>query len=218
MTRPSLDTVIDALAADARPVTSLPPPALRATSTLVTIIVFGAAGVYLLSDAGAMRELYSGREAAFGLEMTAILATGLLAITAAFFASIPGRSRWWRTAPLPAFAAWLILSGAGCYGDLVRNGASGWVMGESVHCLVFIVATSALLAGPVVWRLSRAAPIEPLPVALLGGLGIAAFSAFILQFFHPFAVTFLDLAVHLVAILAVVVVIALLNRRALGSA
>jgi len=165
-----------------------------------------------------LRELYSGREAAFGLEMTAILATGLLAITAAFFASIPGHSRWWRAAPLPAFAAWLILSGAGCYGDLVRDGASGWVMGESLHCLVFIVATSALLAGPVVWRLSRAAPIEPLPVALLGGLGIAAFSAFVLQFFHPFSVTFLDLAVHLVAILAVVVVIALLNRRALGSA
>jgi uncharacterized membrane protein len=55
-------------------------------------------------------------------------------------------------------------------------------------------------------------------VALLGGLGTAAMAAFLLQFFHPFAITFIDLAVHLVAILLVVAATGLLNRRALAPA
>jgi hypothetical protein len=74
------------------------------------------------------------------------------------------------------------------------------------------------LGAPLLWRLSRASPIEPLPVALLGGLGAAALAAFLLQFFHPFAVTFIDLAVHLVSIGLVVGVAALLRRRTLSPA
>jgi ABC-type thiamin/hydroxymethylpyrimidine transport system permease subunit len=74
------------------------------------------------------------------------------------------------------------------------------------------------LGATLVWLLSRARPIDPLPVAMLGGLGTAAIAAFILQFFHPFAVTFVDLAIHLVAIAAVVGVTALLNRRTLSPA
>jgi uncharacterized membrane protein len=65
--------------------------------------------------------------------------------------------------------------------------------------------------------LSRAAPIDPLPVALLGGLGVAAIAAFLLQFFHPFAVTFVDLGIHLIAILLVVAVTGLLQRRAMPT-
>ena len=61
-------------------------------------------------------------------------------------------------------------------------------------------------------------PIDPLPVALLGGLGVAATSALVLMFFHPLAVTFIDLAVHLAAILIVVGSAALINRRALAPA
>jgi hypothetical protein len=68
------------------------------------------------------------------------------------------------------------------------------------------------------WRLSRAAPIDPLPVAALGGLGAAALAAFLLQFFCPSAVTFLDLAVHLAAIAIVIGLTALLRCPILGSA
>jgi hypothetical protein len=100
----------------------------------------------------------------------------------------------------------------------MRSGSSGWEIGHSVDCLLFIIANSLLLGAPLIWRLSRARPIEPLPVALLGGLGTAALAAFLLQFFHPFAVTFIDLAVHVVAILLVVSAAALINRRALAPA
>jgi hypothetical protein len=87
-----------------------------------------------------------------------------------------------------------------------------------MDCLIFILATSVVLGAPLLWRLSRASPIEPLPVAVLGGLGTAALAAFLLQFFHPFAVTFIDLAVHLSAIGLVVGATAFLNRRMLSPA
>jgi hypothetical protein len=70
----------------------------------------------------------------------------------------------------------------------------------------------------LLWLLARARPIEPVPVALTAGLGIAALAAFLLQFFHPFAVTFLDLATHLAAVLLVVGAATLFNRRALAPA
>jgi apolipoprotein N-acyltransferase len=82
----------------------------------------------------------------------------------------------------------------------------------------FIVGSSLLLGVPLTWLLSRARPIEPLPVALLGGLGAAALGAFTLQFFHPFAVTFIDLSFHLVAIAIVVGLAAMLNQRTLSPA
>jgi uncharacterized membrane protein len=48
--------------------------------------------------------------------------------------------------------------------------------------------------------LRRARPLTPTSVAAVGGLGAAGIAAFVLQFFHPFDVTFMDLAVHVVAI------------------
>ena len=50
----------------------------------------------------------------------------------------------------------------------------------------------------------------------MGGLGIAGLAAFVLQFFHPFDVTVIDLAVHLMAVLLVMGAAALVSRRALA--
>ncbi len=60
----------------------------------------------------------------------------------------------------------------------------------------------------------RAAPLTPVRVAAIAGLGIAAIAAFVLQFFHPFDVTFMDLAVHLVAVALVVAAASLIERVA----
>ncbi len=218
MTPSRADSLIDRLAAEVRPVRPLRAPALRALTALATIVVAAAFAVVLLGDASELRDRYVGREALLALEMAAMLATAVVAILAAFFVSIPGRSKRWIAAPIPFFAGWLLISGLGCYGDFVRRGGGGWELGESLHCLWFILATSAVIAPLLVWRLARARPIHPLPVALLGGLGVAASSAFVLQFFHPFAVTFVDLAVHLAAIMVVVGTVGLLNRRALAPA
>ena len=185
---------------------------------VAAIALVAGLAIAMLGDVGDLRQRYAGREAMLALEAAAMLATGVLAILGAFFVSIPGASTRWWAVPIPSFALWLLLSGVGCYGDFVRLGGVAWESGESMHCLLFILGTSALLAPLLIWRLARAKPIDPLPVALLGGLGIAATSALVLQFFHPFAVTFIDLGVHLIAILLVVGAVGLVNRRALTPA
>lgn len=213
----STEELISALASEVQPVKPLAPPLKRALATLAMLAALAAAAILLLSDWSLLLR-YRGREDFMLLEMAAMAATGALAVTGAFFLSIPGRSKRWLLAPIVPLAAWLTLSGVGCYHDLIVNGRSGWQLGPSVECLLFIMVTSLVLSLPLVWRVSRARPVDPVPVALLTGLGAAAFSAFLLQFFHPSAVTFLDLAVHLAGILMVVAAMALLNRRALSPA
>lgn len=212
-----IDPLIDRLAADVRAVQPLRAPGLRAAAMIALIALIAGVAIVTMGDASFLRRRYAGREALLALEMAAMLAAGVLAITASFFLSMPGRSRYWIAAPLPFFAVWLLASGLGCYDDFVRRGVE-WKLGDSPHCLAFIVAASAVLAPLLIWRLARARPIDPLPVALLGGLGIAAISAFVLLFFHPFAVTFVDLAVHLVAIVIVVTIVGLCHRRTLAPA
>lgn len=214
MSRRATEDLIEMLVAHAKPMAPLRPPLQRALATLGAMALGGGLAIVFLSHVNPFR-VRAGEEILLALELLAMLATGALAIIGAFFVSIPGRSKRWLLAPLPSLAIWLLLSGVGCYRQLLHRGPSGWGLGESGHCLIFILAASALLGGPLLWRLSRAAPIDPLPVAVLGGLGTAALAAFLLQFFHPFGVTFADLAVHLVAILIVVALAAALNRRAL---
>jgi len=218
MTARKVDRLIDELVTGARPVTPLAPAGQRALAWLLAIAAIGGLTVYAFGDVGQLMERYTGREGQLALEMTAMLATGAVAIVGAFFSAIPGASRRWLAAPLPPFAAWLILSGIGCYSNLIERGSAGLELGESWECLLFIIATSAVLAVPLIWRLSRARPIDPRPVALLGGLGIAALSAFALSFFHPFTVTFLDLALHLAAILIVIIGMGITAKRTLAPA
>jgi hypothetical protein len=218
MTARPTDKLIDLLSADVAPVRPLRSPTRRALETLVLLSALAALAILLLPDSNPLAVRGTGERVQAGMEMAAMLATGTLAVVGAFHLSIPGRSRRWLALPLLPFAAWLMLSGVGCYRDFIRRGSAGLELGHSVDCLVFILGASLLLGAPLIWRLSRAAPIDPLPVAALGGLGAAAFSAFLLQFFHPFAVTFLDLAVHLVAIAIVIGLTALLKRPILRPA
>lgn len=214
----STEDLVAALAADARPVRALAPPLKRALATLGGLALAGALAVWVAGDAGGMLARYAGREALMSFEMAAMTATALLAVTGAFFVSLPGGSRRWMLAPLPPFALWFALSGLGCYQDLVGQRPSGLAAGHSMDCLGFILAAGIAAGAPLLWRLSRARPIDPLPVALLAGLGAAALAALLLQFFHPFAVTLLDLGVHLAAILLVVAAAAGLRRRTLAPA
>jgi hypothetical protein len=218
MSADSTEALIAAIAGDARPVRVLAPPLKRALAVLAVAAVAGGLAVLLMADIRTLLGRYAGREDMMMAEMAAMLATGVLAVTGAFFLAIPGRSRLWLAAPLPTAILWIGLSGMGCWRDMVRHGSAGWSPGHSMDCLLFILGTSVAIGLPLLWRLSRAAPIDPLRVAMLAGLGTAALAAFLLQFFHPFTVTFIDLAVHVAAILIVIGAAALLRRRALAGA
>ena len=218
MSERATEALVDALAAQARPVAPLPPPGRRAALILVPILLAGAGLVLVAGDVRGLLARYAGREPLMAVEMAAMLATALVAVVAAFAASVPGRSRLWRLAPLPPLLVWLGASGLGCLGDLSRLGARGWTVGHGGDCLIFILAASVPIGGLMLWRLSRARPIDPLPVALLGGLGAAALAAFLLQFFHPFGLTVIDLGVHFGAVGLVIGLAALSRRRMLAPA
>lgn len=205
-----MDELIASLAADVRPLEPLAPPSRRAATTLVLFAAAGAVAI-AASDPRVLLVRYAGREGWLAAEMIALLAAGLLAVTGAFFASVPGRSRRWGSAALVLFAVWLLLSGAGCYADAGRPADAH--PGNSLHCFLFIAGTSVAFSLPLVWRLSRAAALEPFKVALLAGLGIAALSALLLRFYHPFEVTPFDLAVHWSTIMLVTATMIMLRRR-----
>jgi hypothetical protein len=212
------DDLIERLGADAQPVAPLAPPMRRAMLLLAAMALVGAALVAAGGDVPGLAARYGGDDMLMIIDHLAMAATAVLAVIGAFALSIPGASRRWLLAPLPPFAIWLLASGLGCYRDLLRLGAEAWAIGHGGSCLVFIVGASLLIGGPLLWRLSRARPVDPLPVALLGGLGSAALAALLLQFFHPFGLTIPDLAIHFGAVLIVVAISGTLRRRTLVPA
>jgi len=209
------EELIRSLATELQPVRRLAPPALRAALWLAAVAaVLALALPYLANWPTFEARMAVPRVCA---ECVAVGVTGVTAVLAAFIVSVPGRSRYWAALPLPSAFAWLGSSGLGC----LRNGWSlhgpGGFLGESTHCFVFIVAVSVPLSLLLFAALRRARPIAPLPVALLGTLGVAALADFILEFFHPFDVTVIDLTLHLAAIGLVMLVGVALRGRLLAA-
>jgi hypothetical protein len=209
------DKLIEALATQLQPVRRLRSPLLRA---LLWLAVVGAVGgVVIAREVGLgifMQRVAIPRVA---VECVATALTAVTAVIAAFELSVPGHSPRWAVLPALPFLLWLGASGLGC----LQNGfslyrADGFA-GDSPHCFAFIAGASVPLAVALFWMLRRARPIAPLPVAALGTLGVAATAAFMLQFFHPFDVTVIDLALHLAAVALVMLIGTALRRPLLAS-
>jgi hypothetical protein len=208
------EELIDQLAESVVPVRRLRPPLLRAGLWLLGVLC--VAGAVILA-AGAMprfgeRTVVPG----FDTEWAATVLTGMCAVLAAFELSLPDRSRNWLWLPLPTLLVWVGASGFGCYRSWLVVGADQSLqLGESARCFMFILAVSVPLAIALTIPLRRSRPLEPMPVLWCAGLGVAALSAAILQFFHPFNITVMDLAAHLAAIALVVLLVGTVGRRAL---
>jgi len=212
-TERTTEELIGVLRQGLAPVHPLRPPVLRALLWLglVTLVV----GAAVLRWANPAIIAARTAEPRLALECAAALLTGITAVLAAFYLSLPDRTRLWRYAPLPPLLLWIATSGLGCLQYGAGLGPAGDRLGESSHCFMFIVLVSAPLAALLYAVLRRARPLEPLPVALCAALGVAALATFVLQFFHPFDTTVIDLSAHLAAV-AVVVALAGLSRRALA--
>jgi hypothetical protein len=211
--RVSTDGLISDLGAQLRPMRPLAPPVLRALGWLALVAL--VAGAFIAWRHALPRFVARNANPATALECAAMLLTGIVAVVAAFHASIPGRSPAWRWAPVPPLLVWLAGSGLGCLHNGLGLGAASDRFGESPGCFLFIVVTSLPLALGLGGLLRRARPLEPLPVALLGALGVAALAGFVLQFFHPFDTTVIDLLFHAAAV-GTVLALAGGVRRALG--
>lgn len=213
MTRVRTADLVEALSERAAPVRPLASPAWRSTVAIVVLAAVATLAIILLGNSADLLARYAGRHPAMIAEMVAAGVTAVLAIVGAFALAVPGGSRRWLYAPLPSFALWVVLAGAGCFKILP---SAGYSPADSADCLLFVIVTSLAIGGPLFWRLSRAHPLDPLPVAILGGLGSAAAAALLLQFFHPFAITVEDFAVHLIAVVLVITMFARANRKILA--
>ncbi|HKW52958.1 MAG TPA: NrsF family protein [Stellaceae bacterium] len=210
--REATEQVIERLVADAGPVRRLRPPTMRAALWLLAVAAIAAAAILLFSDLAVMAERL--RDSKLQVEMAATLLTGIAAVLAAFHLSLPDRSPAWALLPLPFLALWVASSGYSCWRHWINFGPGGFELGESAHCLRFMLAISLPLGVSLLLLLRRAAPLTPVRVAAVGGLGIGGIAAFVLQFFHPFDVTFMDLAVHLGSVAVVVAAGSLVERVA----
>ena len=207
---PSTDQLIAQLAASAKPVGRLRPPWLRATLWLLAAAAAAAIALPFFANFPLFERKCADPK--FVLELTGTLLTGIAAVVAAFYLSLPDRSGLWALLPLPPLALWLASSGYNCYRDWITVGTNGWSLGESSDCFGTILAFSIPLGLALFLVLRRARPIAPVPAAALGGLGIAGISAFLLQFNHPVDASFLDLGMHAAAVAIVVLASAMAAR------
>ena len=204
------ERLIERLAAEAEPVRRLRPPGLRAALWLLAVAALAAIAIAAFADLHVFAQ--RARDPKLVADMIATVVTGIAAVLAAFELSLPDRRAAWALLPLPPLAAWIATSGYNCYRHWITFGPDGWELGESTHCFRFILSVSVPL-GVTLWLLLRRAnPLAPVRVAAVGGLGIAALAATLLQFFHPFDVTLMDLSVHAVAIAIVIAVSSLWAR------
>lgn len=208
------DDLIAELAAAAAPIKRLAPPMLRALSWLLVVAVIAGAAILKLSNLHAF--VARASDPRLAVELFATLATGLAGVIAAFHLSVPGRARAWALLPAPFAALWIGLSGLGCWKYWAEQTATGWRLGESASCFIFLLGVGIPLAGLLLFSLRKAHPLQPRLVASVGAVGVAALAAFILQFFHPFDVTALDFGTHLAALAMVIAAANLSGRPALA--
>lgn len=208
----STERLIQELSGELRPVKRLRPPLQRAAIWLLLVFLLALLVILHYANLTVFAQRMTVTRTAIECAATAL--TGISAVLAAFMLSVPDRSARWSLLPLPPFIVWLLASGDGCLHNGLSLYTGGSFIGESRHCVIFILGASVPLAALLFAVLRRARPINPAPVAALGALGVAALAAFFLQFFHPFDVTVIDLTLHLAA-MATVILIALALRRPL---
>lgn len=193
--RRSTSELIESLVADSAPVRPLRRPLWRATGWLMF------AALLLLSVAvaqGLRPDLpLKLHERVFLTGVVTAAATGGLAAVAAFIASVPGRSLRWLLLPLPALLVWTSMIGYGCLTNWIEIGPDGISPGETARCFATLVLTSVPLSLTLLIMLRHVARLAPVPVAMTGGLAVAAMTAVALSLFHPLDATVMILAWNL---------------------
>ena len=174
--------LIETLVRSARPVRRLRPPLVRAGLWIVVaaiVLALIAVGHGLRPDIASRL-----RQPVFVLSTVAALATGILAAIASFQISLPDRARWWLLLPVPTLMIWLSTIGYGCLTDWVDVGPNGFHIGEAVRCFATLLLTSVPLSIAMLVMLRYAASLRAAEVSGIGGLAIAAITAFSLSLVH----------------------------------
>ncbi len=161
MTERATEKLIEGLSSSLEPVRPLRPPVTRALLWLGAVALLVGAVVLHWANL----DLFMARNASprMALECAATLLTGITAVIAAFYLSLPDRSSLWRYAPLPPLALWIATSSLGCLEYGLGWGPAGDRVGESLHCFRFILVVSVPLALLLYLVLRRARPAAAAP-------------------------------------------------------
>ena len=200
----TLDSVVAHLSADLRPVRRLPAPPVRAAAW-IGLMAAMAAALSVFCDLPALRDRLAAAPDMW-LAVAGSTATAMLAALAAFELSVPGRSPRWALLPMPTLILWAWASGLGCLRTWGAPSPSALgPVGEAGHCLTHILMMSVPLMTVMMVMVRRACPLRPNITALVSGLAVAAASATLLNFDHPYDASATDLLAHLVAVLLVII-------------
>jgi hypothetical protein len=191
----STPDLIAALSANLTPVRRLRPPLVRAFMWLM-LAVFVLA---LIGTGHGLRPNLSMYLAniIFLVGLSASLLTGAFAAIAAFFVSLPDRSRLWAMLPVPTLVVWLASIGHQCLTNWIDVGPEGMKLGETAECFATLGLTSLPLSLALVLMLRYAAPLRPTRVILLGSLAVAGITASALSLFHALDATAMVLMFNL---------------------
>jgi hypothetical protein len=129
------------------------------------------------------------RQPTFVVGVAAALITAVLASTASFIASVPGRSRLWLWLPAPAGVVWRSTIGYGCLPDWVSIGPNGMSPGETARCFATLAITGIPLSLAMLLMLRYVARLAPTAIVMTGSLAVAAMTSAALSLFHPLDAT-----------------------------
>ena len=208
--REPTEKLIETLARDARPVRPLAPPLVRA-SALISAILIGFGLVVAITGAGSLMAARL-HDTLYMLELAGTFLTGATAIAAAATLSVPGRSYSWMLLPLPSALLWFGAATTRCVLNIAQGSES---LFSSSSCFFFIAMVGMPLAVALFFVLRRSTAVNLASVMALGGLGVAALAATLLQFFHPEDTTAVDFATHLAATAGIVAFMMTLGSGAL---
>ena len=191
----STPDLIAALSANLTPVRRLRPPLVRACLWLL-LAVFVLALIGMGHGLRPNLSMYLANTT-FLVGLSASLLTGILAAIAAFFVSLPDRSRLWALLPVPTLLVWLASIGHQCLTKWVEVGPEGMKLGETAECFATLGLTSLPLSLALILMLRYAAPLRPTRVILLGSLAVAGITASALSLFHALDATAMVLMFNL---------------------
>jgi len=210
----STSDLIDSLVADAKPVRRLRPPVTRALCWLL----FAALMLTLVALVHGVRPdlMVKLRQPTFVVGGAAALITAVLASTASFIASVPGRSRLWLWLPAPAVVVWMSTIGYGCLTDWVSIGPNGMSPGETARCFATLAITGIPLSLAMLLMLRYVARLAPTAIVMTGSLAVAAMTSAALSLFHPLDATVMIVMWNVGVAVVLMVFSGLYGRRLSG--
>jgi hypothetical protein len=173
---------------------------------MIWFAVTGILATLAIAIFGNAAELISQSHGLWGwMKFTAIGATGVIALLAAIKLNSGRSSRIWLWLPVPMLLTWIgscIADGRGRVTSRVP--AIEWSLLTGLNSAIFILAGSILLVVSLTKLMRRSPRHWPLSTTLYIGLGAAAISVFVMQFFQLHTPNIIDFILRITAILVVV--------------